>query len=624
MSEITDNFFEPYVTPHEQRRRANALIGLEHGERICPRAPQPGEPIHLQIASNAALPVDHIAVYYTTDDTAPVGQSGVVRHGNILYSVPGEQAYDSGTSILLQHWDAVIPPQSEGTLVRYRIDGWSDREADAYWIADTSDPLGAPSATGREYAFDIGRAATPPDWSHDAVIYNIFVDRFATASDEKPIANPGSEVEFFGGTLRGITEKLEYIQSLGITCIWLSPIFDSPTYHGYNPSSYTRVAERYGGNEALHELVEAAHKRGMRVMLDFIANHTSDENEHFQRALHDPDSSERLWYKVGKEWAPHGYLAYYRVKDMPQLDTNVPGVRAYLFDAMRYWLDTFDIDGIRLDYVSGPPPGFWTLYRRAVKEHADDIFLLGEVSGGMPEIAFYDGRIDAYMDFSLTRMLRRVFAQRKSTIADLLDFFETRQIDALRISRPATLLDNHDMSRFLWQAGNDKQRLRLAALVQLTLPGTPIVYYGTEVGLSQHSGPLGQDVYARLPMLWDDQQDRDLFADYRSLIALRQDSVALRRGDWRRIPVANETTDVGAYARQAAEDGALVIINHGREPLLVTIMVPGTDIMHLTRVGERVFSHQVTVDDSLTIEIPAMSGICLCGRRKLAGSIVNC
>lgn len=581
MSMIVDYFFSPYIPPQEKRRRASLRAGLAHVAEIAPRDPVPGEPVVLTFWSNMRYPIDRVAVTYTTDGTEPAsivpgddrrGDGSPAstlppgERGTVVLTQPAEARRDPATGFTIRAWRATLPGQPEGTLVRYRAEGWSLRAAQSHWYADAVDPVSANPPHGRLFAYHVD-ARRPPDWFRDAIIYHIFVDRFATAADELPLHDPGTLTDYFGGTLRGITARLDYIAALGATMIWLSPVFESPTYHGYNPSSYEVVSAHYGGNAALHELIAAAHARGLRVMLDFVANHTSDEHPAFREALADPTGPAGRWYFIDGT-PPYGYHAYAHVKDMPELNTEEPEVRRYLSDAARSWLKELGADALRLDFVSGPSHAFWTEFQEAIKEANPAAVTLGEITAVQHEVPVYAGRLDAYMDFPLCKLLRQTFAQRAMPLATFLNTILDRQPGLSPEMLRASLLDNHDMHRFLWLAENDTARLRLAAVCQLTLDGTPAIYYGTEVGVTQRAGPYGQDSYAREPMRWGAEQDADLLAWYRELIALRRAHVALRRGTLgplELIVVAGQRDQVGGYRRQTAEETIAILLNNAEE-----------------------------------------------------------
>lgn len=573
MPDIIDFFFLSHPSAQTRRLRAALQDGLAHGSRIEPLDPQPGESVTLLFSSNSQLPIDHVAIYYTADGSEPIGKHGTATKGLVVMAEPGELSYVEGTEQQARNWRAILPAQPDGTLVRYRADGWSSTQPELHWYADNVDPISVPPLHGRLFAYHVD-TWTSPSWWQDSVVYQIFVDRFHAAHDEPPLRSPETTMirDFFGGTLRGIIEKLDYLQSLGINCLWLSPIFESPTHHGYNASDYYTVATRYGGNHALRQLIHEAHQREMRIMLDFVANHTSHEHPAFVAALRGPESETYDWYSFDD----NGYRSYAGVRNMPELMTDNPKVQRYLIDAALYWLGSFGVDALRLDYVPGPSHAFWTYFQQAIKTSFPDTLTVGEITAPLAQIANYAGRMDAYMDFPLAAILRQVFASRKRPLADLLHYLDARREQLPTTMTRATLLDNHDTQRFLWLAEGDHKRLQLAATCHMTLEGTPIIYYGTEVGLSQYADAYKENAYARAPMLWDERQDRALFTHYRALISLRRSQLALRAGTTIFLPVhtpnAELSSQVGAYLRLHSTHYIVVVLNNNLTS--VTVQIP--------------------------------------------------
>jgi glycosidase len=262
----------------------------------------------------------------------------------------------------------------------------------------------------------------------------------------------------------------------------------------------------------------------VRVLLDMVCNHLSDQSPQFQDALHSPNSPCRDWFTFDD--SPLGYRSFFGVPTMPQINTANPGARRWLCDIARYWLRNFDIDGYRLDYANGPGPDFWSDFRAACRAEKPDCFCFGEIVDQPASLLPYIGRLDGCLDFHVGEALRKTYAYGVWTEADFFRFLERHTAyfgvegDFIR----PTFLDNHDMDRFLFAARGDQAALRRAAAVQMKLPGPPIIYYGTEIGLSQqYSKEDGFGLEAsRSPMRWDDQQDRDLLAYYKALIAARQ------------------------------------------------------------------------------------------------------
>jgi cyclomaltodextrinase len=348
----------------------------------------------------------------------------------------------------------------------------------------------------------------------------VFVDRFYPG-DGHPWLKPDSLRGFFGGTLWGVRDRLDYIVNLGATCLWLSPTWQSPSHHGYDVTDYTQVEPRLGGNEALHRLVEAAHARGLRVLLDMVCNHISSRHPIFQEAHANPNSTYRNWFTFDD--SAIGYRSFFGTASMPQINVAYGPARQWLIDTARYWLREFSVDGYRLDYANGPGPSFWSDFRAGCRAEKPDCFCFGEIVDQPSALLPYIGRLDGCLDFHIGEAIRKTFAYRVWTDDDFERFlarhdeFFNREGDFIR----PTFIDNHDMDRFLFAAQGDKSALRRAAAAQMRLSGPPIIYYGTEVGLSQRRSKgdsFGLEV-SREPMLWGSAQDSELLAYYQSLIA---------------------------------------------------------------------------------------------------------
>lgn len=516
-----------------------ARSGLQHAHDIWPRDPEPGQSITLRVYVGAALGVDGVACYYTADGTQPAGDKGSAFNGEVLLFQLDGVIWDTLSWGYQQRWLATIPPQHEGAYVRYQIGAWSASEpeifADYPHVKQSAEVAATLFFRGEEVPDEIMvgepyRAHTftlsvdhlkPPKWARNAVIYHIFVDRFFPGQGNNWIQTDDLN-GFCGGTLWGVAEKLDYIQKLGANCIWLSPVFCSATHHGYDVTDYSHVEPRLGGDEALHQVVEAAHARGMRVILDIALNHLSDQHPHFQDALNNPYSSYRDWFYFDD--SEIGYRTFFGVASMPQINVSNPSARQWLTSVARFWMTEFDVDGFRLDVADGPGPDFWTFFWTACKAEKPDCFCFGEVVDAPDIQQQYIGHLDGLLDFHLCDAMRRTFAQRLWAEADL-ERFRSRHIQPF----PAdflmpTFIDNHDMDRFLFQAGGDKAALRRAAAYQMSLPNPPVIYYGTEIGLTQKVGSsdgFGLHVN-RVPMVWGKGQDAELLAFYRNLIRQRR------------------------------------------------------------------------------------------------------
>lgn len=514
--------------------------GLQHRHDLSPRDPLPGQPVSLRAHLGPDLDAEQVACYYTLDGSQPAGSRGVARNGHVLHLQRAGIRWDTLVWGYLAEWQATLPAQPEGTLVRYRLGAygpegdevfadWPNVQATAEGAAAAffrgeplpARPAGDP-ARGHTFALGIDRLR-PPDWAREAIIYQVFVDRFYPGRG-RDWTQTGDLLGFCGGTLWGLAEKLDYVAELGADCLWLSPIFCSPTHHGYDATDLYHVEPRLGGDEALHALVAAAHERGIRVLLDFVCNHVSDEHPYFQDALADPGSPYRDWFTFDDSEV--GYRTFFGVPTMPQVNLANADARQWLVDAARFWLCEYGVDGYRLDYANGPGPDFWTEFWAACKAEQPDCYCFGEIIDAPDVQRTYVGRLDGCLDFFAGDALRRTFALGTRTEAELDRFLERHGAFFPDTFVMPTFLDNHDMDRFLLIAGGDKGALRRAAAVQMRLPGPPIIYYGTEVGLNQAvSIQEGEGMHInRVPMPWGHDQDRDLLAYYKKLIQARRSS----------------------------------------------------------------------------------------------------
>lgn len=512
--------------------------GVRHHNQLTPRAPRPGDSPLLTVTVELPYPVERVVCHLSQPETAEIEL----------------QAAQTGWDLLnwtyYRVWQVSLPPQPAGTIVRYTIMAYP---------AGGQEPVAADG--GLTFSYLVGDPGQP-EWAAEAIIYQVFPERFYHG-EEREWLNPVNLSGFYGGTLRGIVEKLDYIANLGFNCIWLNPFFPDNTHHGYHATDYFAVNSRLGTAADIRDLVQGAHARGIRVLLDFVANHWSKEHTTFQTALADQNSDYYNWY-YWIDW-PRDYETFFGVMELPKINADYPPARAHLLDAARYWLTEFDFDGFRLDYALGPSHDFWTDFRAAVKSTRPDAWIFGEVVDTPPTQLSYEGRLDGCLDFVLMQVLRDAFAWGTTDVAGLDAFLAQHEaFFPASFSRPS-FLDNHDINRFLWLAKGDQRKLKLAALCQFTLAGAPVVYYGTEVGLSQERDivwPDGRHIMeeSRLPMRWDQEQDEELLAYYRWLVHLRRQHPALWRGRRQTVhldPAANTY----AYTRSDDQETLLVALN---------------------------------------------------------------
>ena len=460
--------------------------------------------------------------------------------------------------------------------------------------------------------FPLGLQAQEP-WWREAVCYEVFVRSF--------LDSDGDGV----GDLNGLIEKLAYINDgdpgshtdLGANCIWLMPVAQSPSYHGYDVTNYYEIERDYGTLEDFRRLVEEAHRRGIRIVVDLVLNHTSSEHYFFRSAAMDTTSPYRDWYL----WSPTqrrmpGWEAptwhrnpfrdeyYYGLfwSGMPDLNLDNPEVKAEAERVARFWLEEVGVDGFRLDAVAHffeeggrwihvPAVHPWLRdYAAAIRSIDPDAFTVGEVYDDTDAIlASYPDQLDAYFLFEVADAL--IDAALSGSGDRLVAAVERVQREVPR-GRGATFLRNHDQTRTLTDLGGDIDRARLAASLLLTLPGIPFVYYGEEIGMtgSKRDG----DPRLRTPMHWalepgvgftgarlpweplhpdsltanvqaQESDPASLLNHYRRLVHLRTSSTALTTGDF----VALDASDPSALAfvRRADDRVVLVVANLDDRPL---------------------------------------------------------
>jgi glycosidase len=466
-----------------------------------------------------------------------------------------------------------LPAQPEGTLVRYQI---------LSYPADGGAPMVAEDGAVYSYLVD----TTPlPEWAREARIYQIFPDRFSPGNGRS--WNPVSHLsDIYGGTLRGIIDNLDYIADMGFNCIWLNPFFPDLTHHGYHATDHFSINPRLGTLDDMKELIEKAHAKGIRFLLDFVGNHIGSSHAYFQDALAREDSPYHDWF-FWEEW-PEKYVAYFHVPDLPELNTNNPEVRQYMFDSVRFWLDEIGFDGLRMDYVLGPSHDFWTELRQTVRQIKPDAWMFGEATHTPDWLVTYNGRFDACLDFLLTQHIRDAFAFNTLGVAVFDNFLHLHTAFFGADAALPSFLDNHDMDRFLLVAGNDKRKLKLAALCQFTLAGPPIVYNGTEVGVHQERlihEPDSQGMEeCRQPMLWGDAQDADLRAYFRRLLHLRRDHPVIWQGKRQTVHVeANAGTY--AYTVSDAAESILVVFNLSDQERTFVIRFPDKEMINTVKLA---------------------------------------
>lgn len=434
-----------------------------------------------------------------------------------------------------------------------------------------------------------------PAWVRDAVFYQIFPDRFARSERVRkpaglqPWGAPPTFHAYQGGDLLGVAEHLDYLSSLGINAIYFNPIFQSGSNHRYHTHDYFNVDPMLGGNAALRELLDAAHARGIRVVLDGVFNHASRGFFQFHDILENgPESAYLDWFTV-HEWPvrPYGsktpnYAAWWNNPALPKFNTSTPAVRDFIFGVARHWIE-FGIDGWRLDVPTEiDDDSFWQEFRSVVKGANPEAYIVGEIWGDAERWLRGD-QYDAVMNYGISRSALGLFGRETFDREYRPGGFKLVPLGARAFAHEVqrmmemypwevvqaqfNLLDSHDTARFIHQAGGDWRALELSLLFMMTIPGAPCIYYGTEIGMQG-----GPDPDCRRAFPWHDRASwkTDLLDFTKRAIRLRQNHSALRRGRYVAL-YAHE--DLLAFARRSEEESVLVMFNAGPDTRAVTLAV---------------------------------------------------
>ena len=436
---------------------------------------------------------------------------------------------------------------------------------------------------------------------------------------------------FKGGDLFGVIDKLDYLVDLGVNAIYLTPIFQSTANHRYHTHDFFRVDPLLGGEPAFRQLLDAAHQKGMRVVLDGVFNHASRGFFQFNHILENGDQSPYLdWFHI-RSWplyaydpvdAPPGYEAWWGLKALPKFNTSAPAVRQFLLSVASYWID-LGIDGWRLDVPNKIDDNtFWQEFRHVVKSRNSEAYIVGEIWG--PAERWLQGdQFDAVINYQFMRACIEFFIGASGDRdlmqngygtpepADAMAF--ASKIDALRRSYPPTMtaamlnpLDSHDTPRFLSMARGDESALRMAILMVMTYPGAPSIFYGDEIGLTG-----GRDPAMRPGMIWEPSRwNVGLREHIQRCIALRRAHPALRAGSYETLLASGP---VYVFARGDDNELFVVAFNTGSEPVLISLPVPAfrLPVTQLRDVWQS--NVYAVVDASISgIKLAPRAGIVLC------------
>jgi glycosidase len=477
----------------------------------------------------------------------------------------------------------------------------------------------------------------------NAVFYEIFVHSFADSN--------GDGI----GDLRGIMESLDELKNLGIEAIWLTPIHPSPSYHKYDVVDYYSIDPEYGTLEDFKELIEAAHKRNIRILLDLVVNHTSSQHPWFQAASGSKESPYRNWYiwagpetrlnEVGdwgqKLWYSNGNDHYYAIFDkaMPDLNLDHPGVREEMIKIGQYWLN-LGIDGFRLDAAMHIYPAkekeknyaWWQEFETAMRKVKKDVFIVGEIWTTTAEIGPYLTAIPSAFNFDLSsKIITSVEQERDAGIVTSLqrtrEFYKANRADFI----DAIFLTNHDMDRVMSVLKSDLNQAKMAASLLLTLPGSPFLYYGEELGMQgrkpderirepfpwgvQHESRQTRWIVPRYnrsdivtPLDAQLQDENSLYQHYKKMIQLRRSNDILALGEIAGTNIREQ--GIVAFRRAWQNQSLLVIHNLSRRE--VSLDIKGDEASYKREFFRSRREIEMKIEkDGLHLLLPAYSTIIL-------------
>ncbi len=452
-----------------------------------------------------------------------------------------------------------------------------------------------------------------PAWVADAVFYQIFPDRFDngdTSNDPSPTTTWGDRPTgdgFFGGDLQGIINRLPYLTDLGITALYLNPVFSASSNHKYNATDYLLIDPAFGTNDGFKKLVDECHARKIRIVIDGVFNHVGTSHFAFVDVKEKGAASQYAsWfnifsYPVSEPQHPN-YEGWWGYGSLPKLMVANPDVQKYLFDVARYWTG-LGIDGWRLDVPNEVPHSFWKEWRTLVRSINPDCYIVGELwQDASPWLK--GDEFDATMNYRFRDACLDFFCRNKITgdgfhksLADTRALYPEESNYAMQ-----NLIDSHDTERYLTLCEGDVEKLKLTVFFQMAYLGAPMIYYGDEIGMEG-----GKDPDCRRPMIWDEAKwNKDLRQHYAKLIGTRKKYAALRRGKIGPILLAARFKNIVAFERIDGDDRMLVVLNNTKKDASLSFEVEAKN----KAVKDAVTGAVLHVRKGhVEFDLPAMSGI---------------
>lgn len=513
-------------------------------------------------------------IYHTSEDpfAYPVGmgilkirlftQAGQQLSCTVIhsdrYDSPGQevplQMERTGSAGIYEIHEAIIHTSTRRCRYLFHI---ANATGQYVWYGERGASENRERAGSFQYAYlHRSEALKLPSWSQDAVTYQIY---------------PSS---YNGGTLQGISDKIPYLQQLGVNVIYMTPVFESPSEHKYNTSDYYKIDPAFGDLDGLRSLVSVAHLHGIKVILDAVFNHSGDQFFAFKDVMEKGEQSPyKDWFfihsfPVTQTPAPN-YETFAKAEaHMPKLNMDHPETADYMIEVAKYWIRETKIDGWRLDVANEVNPKFWSRFRHELKSEYPEILLIGEIMHASGTWLRGD-QFDGGMNYVLRDAILEYFAAQSTGPVRFMEqvLHQEALYNDQANSAMFQLIGSHDTLRFLtacmeggrgWDRESTAiQRMRLAVFFQMTYIGIPMIYYGDEVGMEGATDP-----HCRKAMVWQEQaQNTALLKWYQELIFLRKSCDILRKGAFRPW-FTDEVRNVLGYTRGVGHEKIGLIINN--------------------------------------------------------------
>jgi len=488
----------------------------------------------------------------------------VLKRSSKLYSPSVMTKYASDG--IYDYYKTYINDADSTTVYLFFVDSGKNGKHYGYKGAFEPDKSNRMSDNAFKVPDPIFKSVNKSYWWPDAIFYQIFPDRFRdgdAALNQKFVMPWGSKPvndNFMGGDLAGIKQKLSHLKDLGANAIYLNPIFQSNSNHKYDTIDYFKIDPTLGTEETFKDLLKEAHSKEIKIILDGVFNHTSTDFFAFDDVKKLGEKSRYgAWYNFKSfpvNMQKPNYDCWWNIGSLPKLNIKNTDVYNYLLTIPEYWMRT-GIDGFRLDVPNELPHSFWKDFRKIVKKHLKDSYIVGEIwADGSPWLS--GDQFDAVMNYKLRNQIISFFVKREITplkLDEMLSENKTGLSESAFFSM-MNMLDSHDTPRFLTVCVGDASVFKSALAFIMCYPGAPSIYYGDEIGLTGEKDPDN-----RKCMQWNEKEwNKDIYDFYKKIIAVRSENIELRRGDIFTL-AAEKDSKIYAFVRVYKNAASVCIFN---------------------------------------------------------------